>query len=190
MLAPPEGAPTVVAGVLLGACVAGVLARRLKPNRAYSVVCSGVAVWVVARDFGIPLDALACAVVPQFALPYTTADAYVGMVGLAQYVAFSSPAPVSAEAVHVAWVGILAFLYVLGAANVTFGVARACVVGLWFIYPRISHLSSGAMVMGCTVSGMPGVLAALGSTLSVAVLGGFAPMVVAILGLLCMWFTI
>jgi hypothetical protein len=189
MLASPEGAQVVTAGALLAACVAGVLARRLKLTlKPYRVVCSGVALWVVARDFGIPLDALLCAAAPQFALPYTTADAWVGIFGLAQYVVFSEPAPVSAETVHVAWVAILAFFYVLGAANVTFGVARLCVVCIWYVYPRISHMSSGAMIMGCAVSGMPGVLASLGSTLCVAVLGSFAPMVVAIVGVTCMCF--
>ena len=188
MLSSPEGAPVVVAGVLIGACVLGIATRRNSPNmKLYSVICSGVAIWVVSRDFSIPLDALLCAAAPQFALqaPAASADALVGIAGLAQYVAYSSPAPPPPEATHIAWAGVLAFLYVRSAASVAFGIARAFVVGLWYVYPRIAHISSGAMVMGCAMSGASAVLAALGSTLSISILGSYAPVVISIAGLLC-----
>jgi hypothetical protein len=190
MLASPEGAPVASAGMILGACVAGVLVRGIKPNKAYSVACSGVALWVVSRDFGIPLDALVFAAGPQFALPCTVGDAWVGYFGLAQYVFLSSPASPPQDFVHIAWVAILAFLYVVNAADATFGIARSCIVGLWFTYPRIAHISSGAMIAGCAVTGMPGVLAALGSMLSMAILGSYAPMVLGIFGCICFCFTI
>ena len=189
MLASPEGAPVIVAGVLIRACVLGIAARGISPNmKLYSVVCSGVAIWVVSRDFAIPLDALLCATAPQFALVNTPdghAPAIVGLAGLAQYVAYSSPAPPPPNTTHVAWTGILAFLYVRSAASVASGIARAFIVGLWYVYPRIAHVSSGAMLAGCAMSGAPAVLAALGSTLSMSILGSYAPLVISIAGLVC-----
>ena len=194
MLATSSSAPVVNVGVLLLACVVGVIACVRMPSRAYAMACSGATLWTVARDFSIPLDALLVATLPQFAMPpaQKESELAVGLAGLVQYVAYSMPAPALSQT-HVAFIGVLAFMYVQAATDGIFAAVRAVIVGLWYVYPRVAHLASGAMLVSAhRASGAPvwPVMAALGATLAVAALGELAAPGLAVAGIVCLCFSI
>jgi hypothetical protein len=194
MLASSSSAPVVNVGVLAFACVIGVIACGRMQSRAYALVCSGATLWTVARDFSIPLDALLVAALPQFAMPpaQTTGGLAVGLAGLLQYVLYSMPAPDLAQT-QVAFIGVLAFLYVQAATDGISATSRAFMVGLWYVYPRVAHLASGALLVSAHRAGAAPVwpvMAALGATLAVAALGDFAAPVLALTGLACLCFSI
>ena len=204
MLAAPESLSAANVAVFLGACGAGVLARLwgLKIHRAYAAVCVGAVMWVVSRDFGIPLDALLVAALPLFAMAPVSplCELANGMTGVVHYIVwvFVAEQPLL-PTIHVAWVGALVFLYVLGAADWTGSVVRAGFASLWFVFPRAAHLASGAMIVTSVGAVMDSISAqkpsvpimvALGATLAVAVLGQFPAAAFVILGGLCVLISI
>jgi hypothetical protein len=191
---------SVWAVVMAGAL--GVLASLagLKRSRGYSIGCSGVALWAIARIHGVPLDVFLVAALPHFALPAARAfdETAVGAAGLLQYVwwVFWAPPPELPD-VHVAFLAALAFVYVANAGDWPAAVLRAGMAVLWVAFPRAVHAASGAVLLSSAsvvsaAFSKPAepIVVVLAGTLAGPLLGDWAHVVIAGLGGACWVFRI
>jgi hypothetical protein len=187
LAAPSAWTATGIACVAI-ACAAGVVAAGWRTSRAYAALCSGVALWVIARIHVIPLDVFMVGVLPQFALPPARdlEETAVHAVGLIQYLAWSQPAPPAPE-VNVAWVAVFAFLCVATAGSWQAALVRAGAAALWLAYPRAAHAASGAMLVSAVALVSPALLkpvqpmlAVLGAALAVSLLGEYVHLALAL----------
>lgn len=180
-----------------GAGALGVFASLagLKRSRWFCILCSGVALWAIARNHGAPLDVFLVATLPQFALPAVQwmEETALSAAALLQYVWWVFWAkPPQLYDVNVGWLVILAFVYVANAGNWPAAVVRAGMAALWVAFPRAAHVASGAMLLSsaAAVSGVfskpaESMLAVLGVSLVVPLLGDWAHAAIAASAVAC-----